>query len=598
MDIVSNFPFELKLIHRFPKYKEDIGNKFSKDEHDIWNENFCTFSAEENDEIEILFNSSDKQARLYLDALDIMPLDDATISEDELGRLYRMVSSDSFVLYSNDFSYDALRVDSFKISVFCQGEWYYGVFDIVPKPVSKNEWIMMRDDLEKEIQGLAQDIVRRNIGIGDYGDAKIPPKIIYDFFVIKKYSEQVMLALVDIAENPKCQIRTEYENVLSYNSYKYRFDAETMRRYEMRSGSESTLRIPVKRTCYDIQDNRLLKVILEEYDGKLVQFIKLIDEAEAFSNTSHFSGSIQYRNSWNQSLKDFKTTANKLKKMTAILKSQAWYADVNNIVEPYIPHSFILDTRYNTLYQMHMELKKEMMHIQLNPEFSYTWKRSSYLYEMWCFLKICHFCFDEYELNTADWNFTFSNKILFPFLEEGTTVEFASNSIRIKLVYDKCLSLDNRKTGLDNPLYIAKNYGSCRNHNRPDILINVYEKKKNIYLGSIVLECKYRKLNSFWNENSTRSSRGQLEAYYNNARSTVLLAGLGKELNARPVTKVFALSPDDLAEGYEQEDFNIIIKTFKATDNNHKDNLLKEAIIKEIKELENRYEKLKNAIKI
>lgn len=35
-----------------------------------------TLSIEENDEIEVLFESDDKDAKLYLEALDIVPLDD------------------------------------------------------------------------------------------------------------------------------------------------------------------------------------------------------------------------------------------------------------------------------------------------------------------------------------------------------------------------------------------------------------------------------------------------------------------------------------------------------------------------------------------
>lgn len=593
MDIVSDVPFEIKLIHRFPIYREEVGVNFSHNEFDIWGEDFCTLSAEENDDIEILFNSDDKDARMYLDALDIIPLDDLTISEDESGRLFRTASPESFMLYSSDAGYDALRVDAFKISVLCYGEWYYGVFDILPKPVSKNEWKMMKDDLEKEIHGLAQDIVRRNIGLGDYRDANMPPKIIYDFFVIKKYSDKVMMALVNIAESPRYQIQTEYENIASINSDKYRLDKETMRRYASTSGSEATLKVPIKKTCYDIQDNRLLKDMLKEYENKLAHFIQLIDEAEKFSNSSGFGGSVQYKKSWDQSLKDFKETANKLKKMTSILKSKEWFSYVGTLTEPHIPHSFILDTRYNTIYQMHMELKRNTMNIQLNPEFSYTWKRSSYLYEMWCFLKICHFCFEEYELNSTDWNFNFSKKILFPFLEENTKIVFYDGNIKIEIIYDQCLPLSSRKSDIMNPLYIAKHHSSYRNHNRPDILINVYDKKREIYLGSIILECKYRKLNSFWNSNSPRSSRDQLEAYFNNARSAVLLAGLGKKYNIRPVTKVFVLSPDNLAEGYEQDDFSIEIKTFKASQDKTIEELVKKSIFAEIKKLENRYKELK-----
>lgn len=158
------------------------------------------------------------------------------------------------------------------------------------------------------------------------------------------------------------------------------------------------------------------------------------------------------------------------------------------------------------------------------------------------------------------------------------------------MVYDQCLPLEKEATDINHPLYIAKQHGDRRNHNRPDIVLNVYDNERNVYLGSIILECKYRKLHSFWSEDSTRSSRGQLEAYYNNARSSHLLAGLGESFNIRPISKVLALSPDDRADGLEQEDFGIEIKTFKPTEDGREE-YINQWIFEEIVNLEKRYDK-------
>lgn len=511
MDIVSRTPFTLKLIQRFPGYKESVGSKFSMNERDIWENGFYTLAAEENETLEVLFDSADKNARLYLEALDVMPYDDKNLFEDEEGRLYRTVSPESFLLCSSDSTTDTLRVDSFKMSIYCNEKWYYGVLNILPKAMSKKEWKMMKDDLEKEVRGLAQDIIQKNIGIGNK-NIKIPPRILYDFMILKKYSKRVIMALMNIAENPKCEIVTEYENVSLQKNNERNFDAATMRRAE------------------------------------------------------------------------------KLKKVTAILKAQEWFGKVGKLSGPYIPHSFILDTRYNTIYQMHMELKQNEVQIHLNPEFDYTWKRSSYLYEMWCFFKVCHFCFEKLDLEYSDWNFDLKGEVFFPFLKEGTMVRFSNPVIRVDVVYDQCLPLEKEATDINHPLYIAKQHGNHRNHNRPDIVLNVYDNERNVYLGSIILECKYRKLHSFWSEDSTRSSRGQLEAYYNNARSSHLLAGLGESFNIRPISKVLALSPDDRADGLEQEDFGIEIKTFKPTEDGREEHI-NQWIFEEIVNLEKRYDK-------
>lgn len=525
----------------------------------------------------------DRANVIELDVLDyskVMPYDDKNLFEDEEGRLYRTVSPESFLLCSSDSTTDTLRVDSFKMSIYCNEKWYYGVLNILPKAMSKKEWKMMKDDLEKEVRGLAQDIIQKNIGIGNK-NIKIPPRILYDFMILKKYSKRVIMALMNIAENPKCEIVTEYENVSLQKNNERNFDAATMRRYATRSGCDARWKIPVKRTCYDIQENRLLKNMLQEYDDKLVEFIAILDNAESFNMEEESN---------KEMLLEFRETAEKLKKVTAILKAQEWFGKVGKLSGPYIPHSFILDTRYNTIYQMHMELKQNEVQIHLNPEFDYTWKRSSYLYEMWCFFKVCHFCFEKLDLEYSDWNFDLKGEVFFPFLKEGTMVRFSNPVIRVDVVYDQCLPLEKEATDINHPLYIAKQHGDRRNHNRPDIVLNVYDNERNVYLGSIILECKYRKLHSFWSEDSTRSSRGQLEAYYNNARSSHLLAGLGESFNIRPISKVLALSPDDRADGLEQEDFGIEIKTFKPTEDGREEHI-NQWIFEEIVNLEKRYDK-------
>lgn len=252
-----------------------------------------------------------------------------------------------------------------------------------------------------------------------------------------------------------------------------------------------------------------------------------------------------------------------------------------------------MDTRYNTLYQMYLELKQENFRIEFDPEFSYTWKRSSYLYEMWCYFKIIHLLSKQYEMNEPNLTDIFSGKILFPFLDVGTSIEFTNNDVKLKVVFDKPLVFENKKTDINAPLYVAKTQEYSRMHNRPDILIYVYDAKNGWYLGSIVLECKYRKIYSFWNESSgQRSSLGQLQAYYNNTRSEYLFGGLGKRLNMRPVKKVIVLTPDAQGDGKSQEDFSILVKSFKPADTDEWNQSLVDEINNNIEELVNASQEL------
>ena len=126
MAIASDLPFKLQVIKRFPNISYQEGVIFSNDAKEIWEQGMITLSIEENDDIEILFYSEDMNAKLYLEALDIVPIDDRKIAYDQEGYIYRMPSLDPFILYKGNSGYDALCVDTFQISIFCCNTWYYG----------------------------------------------------------------------------------------------------------------------------------------------------------------------------------------------------------------------------------------------------------------------------------------------------------------------------------------------------------------------------------------------------------------------------------------------------------------------------------------
>ena len=64
MDIASNLPFVLRI-------NNNACEQFAATEEEIYADEFPTIKIVENEEVTILFNSSDSTARLYLDALDI-----------------------------------------------------------------------------------------------------------------------------------------------------------------------------------------------------------------------------------------------------------------------------------------------------------------------------------------------------------------------------------------------------------------------------------------------------------------------------------------------------------------------------------------------
>ena len=548
MDIASNLPFVLRI-------NDSSCEHFSTTEERIYSDDFQTIKIVENEEVVIFFNSADNAARLYLDALDILP-DGNNVLVDEEGRIYRPVSNTPIPLYKQSNDYDALRVDAFRLCVSCEGQEYFSLLEVLPKQLSVNEWEMMRDDLENEIRGLAQDIVRRNIGLGNERAGAIPPQKLYTFFVMQKYASKVLSALIALQNAPKYHIITNYLEEDSSRAVK--MDAITVRRYLHRGASESQYSVPVKQITYDIQENRLLKRIVAIYDRELAQFITTVEGIVEYRKNSKKQEHKQYQMLYEQGLNEFLDTAKKLRKITAIIKTQDWYQTVGPLRDGAIPHAFALDSRYGVLYKMYEDLRNPDFRIQLDPNYSYSWKKSSSLYEMWCYVKICRAFAEEYEIVGNDWDLRFGSDMLFPYLANGVTMSFENEKVRVDVIFDQFIPSKPSQSKLHNhPFY------TVGRHKRPDITIDIYTQKDDWYIGSIILECKYRKLSSFWQGNSDWSSRPQIQAYYTDAKSELTYDGLGGLLDARPVQSVIVLTPDIMGEGKGAPNINTRIKTLK-----------------------------------
>ena len=558
MDTAYNLPFQAYLIvnpNTSPQ-KIDFG-PWTDIQLSHEPEEDCA-TIKENDEMDLYFNSTDKEARLYLDALECCPSSNRIMVDDE-GFVYCTPGEEVIKLYRSDSSYDALRVDVLQISVICGLNSYFSFLKIAPKQLSLEEWKIMRDDLETEIQGLAQDIVRRNIGLGDEAKGLLPPDDLYAFLIINKNAHAIMSALLDIKDKPKYKLKKRYEEV--DESKNREIDTETVKTYLQRGALNHTLFVPRRDIVYDIQENRLLKKIIKAYDEKLAHFIDVIYSTLNYrkQRLTRYPKHSLYDEKYIQGLESYLATAEKLKKITNIIKSAEWFQTVKNPEDMFIPHSFAVDSRYGSLYRMYSEMNKRNFSVQLDPQYSYSWKKSSSLYEMWCYICICRSFLQQYTevgLRVQD---IFMKDHLFPFLKSGTKILLENEDSAVEIIYDSVLPKKSEQVKLyGHPLYITGK------HTRPDICINMYSKKSGWYVGSFIIECKYRSLKAFWYGN-TWSSREQIKAYHNDSKSPLFFNGfLDLFTSSRPVLHVFTFTPDIFDER-EYSDDQVTLLTFRPT---------------------------------
>lgn len=558
MDTAYNLPFQAYLIvnPNTSSQKIDFG-PWTDIQLSHEPEEDCA-TIKENDEMDLYFNSTDKEARLYLDALECCPSSNRIMVDDE-GFVYCTPGEEVIKLYRSDSSYDALRVDVLQISVICGLNSYFSFLKIAPKQLSLEEWKIMRDDLETEIQGLAQDIVRRNIGLGDEAKGLLPPDDLYAFLIINKNAHAIMSALLDIKDKPKYKLKKRYEEV--DESKNREIDTETVKKYLQRGALNHTLFVPRRDIVYDIQENRLLKKIIKAYDEKLAHFIDVIYSTLNYrkQRLTRYPKHSLYDEKYIQGLESYLATAEKLKKITNIIKSAEWFQTVKNPEDMFIPHSFAVDSRYGSLYRMYSEMNKRNFSVQLDPQYSYSWKKSSSLYEMWCYICICRSFLQQYTevgLRVQD---IFMKDHLFPFLKSGTKILLENEDSAVEIIYDSVLPKKSEQVKLyGHPLYITGK------HTRPDICINMYSKKSGWYVGSFIIECKYRSLKAFWYGN-TWSSREQIKAYHNDSKSPLFFNGfLDLFTSSRPVLHVFTFTPDIFDER-EYSDDQVTLLTFRPT---------------------------------
>lgn len=139
-------------------------------------------------------------------------------------------------------------------------------------------------------------------------------------------------------------------------------------------------------------------------------------------------------------------------------------------------------------------------------------------------------------------------------------MSFTNDNVLAEVIFDQFVPTSESGTAMhEHPFY------SVGRHNRPDITIDLYDKTNDWYIGSIILECKYRKLSSFWYGSDDWSSKPQLRAYSMENNSRFTYNGIGEKLDVRPIKKVLVLTPDLAGDDVGSKKINTSIIPFKPT---------------------------------
>lgn len=502
----------------------------------------------EFENVSLEFTSISEEDRIYFDGIDLLPAEICEI-DDNSGELYLKPQTDGFLypLFEYSSEYYAMRVGKYEIKIVHDGNVYYQWFTVLPKNVNSSEWEIMQKEIEDEVQGLSTDIIRKNIALGNTRTDIIPSQELYKFFVIKKHAKNILAALIDLKDKPKYKIQKEY---VSQPLYKAKYiDNVTVKDYLMKGTGEEKYLVPNRIYNYDLPENRWLKKIINEYERELRSFKESTDkyceyvkseltELRRYGEANR--AVIRAKEKALNELEKYVQTAKTILSISGLIKRQPWYDQIQDVNSMVVPHVLMFDVRYNAFYKMYKELQQNDMKIHWSENYAYSWKLSSRLYEIWCFIKICRFLIsDKIGFEAQGWIFdTIKNEgILIPDLASGTKVEFTKDNIRIKAYYDSKIPKAIGQSNED----VAPIFAATR-HTKPDIKFDLY--KDNTYWCTLIFEVKYRNIQKLWANNDTKCKE-QIRAYKNDYKSK-FCRGLNPDYVVRkvnPVDRVWVFNP-------------------------------------------------------
>lgn len=511
----------------------------------------------ENIPFDVIFDCADSNAKFYMDGLDALPEQFTKEGMDD-GEAYLSPSSDAVTLYgfNETDEYYPYIPGLYRIRIVVAEQIFFSWLKVIPKEIDESQWENMKNDVELEMRGLAQDLLRSSYGFSNQLNSTLPPAILQQYLIINKKFSNIMSAISDLYVRVNFKIKKEYVVVPVEKSGV--IDEITIRHRVIHPETKDVIKTPLKKINYDLPENRLVKQIIQFLLEKLTDFITSVElyQEEVEQEIVHLSHSYYDKNNLihqkkqvMEQLKIYLETAKKMRKMLNWSKTASWYKEVsaNRVVT--LPHVMISDVRYRSLYQIYRELHNETIDISFDELFVFQWKRTDKLYELWGFLQFIKFLqhpeigFKPKEGWIYDEDFNIE-QIMIPSLPKGKPILFEKEQLTVKLVYEGKLPSRSDNTDVQNqPLY------TTGTNNWPDGRLDVYQ--TNVYIGSLLFDFKYRPKTTIWQpakvtQNAHTKTMRQLVGYAFNCRSNHLF---GDKLNhylletINPIPEVWALYP-------------------------------------------------------
>jgi hypothetical protein len=504
-----------------------------------------TLVLTENLPLRVVFSCEDPLARMYMDGLE--SVSEEHLEEDSTGRPYLKPGALSLFSFGNYQWIPGL----YWIEVRCGQRSHFASIQVQPKEMTLAEWSAMKNELEQELQGLAMDLARHQLGFCHSLADRLAPALLRRFLVVRHLFPQVMAALADL----QTRVNHRVQKVPSCGAVAAR----------QRPGAARMYCLPNPTTVdFDLPENRWVKHIVGAVNVHLRDFLaavcsfELVLQAELTEQEQHLwqrntRWLRQERERLHQTLLAYQQTAAKMLRGLAMIRRADWYQGIKANTWGRLPQALQTDGRYHALYQLHRRLEQTDWQPTIDQTYHYQWKRTDRLYEIWCVIQVCRALTANDLMPVSGWLYDqdlLQAQFLVPDLLPGTCLLFQRDGLEVRVSYDQEIPRRSADTQLpEQPVYTQDV------HNRPDLRLDIFQ--DNVYLGSLVLDCKYRPLRGFWKEETLASgydrpkAMGQLISY-GMAIHSPYLRGQAADLCRSPaVQEVWALHPGSSGQSEE-----------------------------------------------
>ncbi|WP_193323113.1 nuclease domain-containing protein [Schleiferilactobacillus harbinensis] len=536
-------------------YSQDVLT--SIDQRDI-------LSIPEYSYFDIQMSSSNSDDRFLIPELDDYSVDNR-VATSKSGAQFAYYPNIAYILFSGSWNHQIesskhqdvpLTPGFYTIQVIHNNKSYFAYWQVVPKDLNDEEWKLMRRDVEDKVRGLALEysVHKRNVvralELGQVGDNYLDDDTA---FLLSQQSE-IQFAVEQLRNEAKFRISKSYS--WKPSGMKAEIDQTTMRMIVDRPDKKGSLYSPTRYLEFNVPANQWLKLfivtIVDVCVSQVSRITRVLEKLKSsFQSVSQYRGK-RTPSEWHFIEESYSRGVSVLSEAMASLQKLRYYlSDVlhddflSSVQLPSntsLPKILMLNPIYNLLYKSYSSLKHRSQHILFDDYYSKYWKKTAQLYEIWTYIQTLDALIQLGYVPRSGWIYdqkAGETSLLLPFLDEGTQVHLSNSSLSLLLTYNQPIKSRPSRSTHDRPLL------TYSPRNKPDIRIDVFT-LSNDFLGSIVLDAKYKKLNKLLSERTTEG-HGQLadqfRAYRDDTYSTITT--FKRVADIRIVESVLVLYPSN-----------------------------------------------------